>query len=422
MNITNIFLKAKIDITIIKKTENGLIFHVKNGKGLLCSKYGSVEDKGLYTLVYDNIPLIKFHGDEYLCPTCEKFVSAGYGLDIAKDKTIYELSNVLNEPFENIEKSFNDLKPLLGLLTTGYYMLSDREVLPTDGNGKFFWNIGNTPELNRATAPVYDNRSYEWSHVTAKYLLPTQSPRLFNPERIAYYMNKDNVRAISYALPYGYLCALIDGHHKACAAAFEKRPLKTLVIEPPIGLSIPHSANGMRGFIYFTQGKLYEDEMRENFDNAKKSFTTSDRLSETETAEYLSMINDEFDNYYWPTDLLNTSKPFYDVFTHACIEWAGDLSNERLDKILNKEESPDEVVLSHIANALYGINSPRFTEFAVFIGKNENYISIWYEIFTLLSKIKSEDAENFFIDFLVNDDKLRPYLTKIADNYFTINC
>ncbi|MCZ6067435.1 hypothetical protein O5258_18070 [Escherichia coli] len=31
-------------------------------------------------------------------------------------------------------------------------------------------------------------------------------------------------------LPDSYLCVLLDGHHKATAAALEGRPLKTLVL------------------------------------------------------------------------------------------------------------------------------------------------------------------------------------------------
>ena len=421
MNLMGLFSKSKIEVSIVKENENGLIFHIKNGKGLLCGKYGVLEGKGFYTLAYDNIPLIKFYGDEYFCPTCEKLVSAGFGLNTANDKTVYEMSNALNKPFESIQKSFECLKPLLGLLSTGYYMLSDKEVLPTDGNGKFFWSIGNTPEANRATAPVYDNSSYYLSHATVKYLLPTQSPKLFNPDRIAHYLKQDNTRAIAYALPNGYLCALMDGHHKACAAALQKKPLKTLVIEPPIGLSYPHQSNGNRGFIYFSQGKVYEDEMKESFEEASKSFASDVRLSNDETAKYNTMINNDFDSFSWPKDLLDSSKPYYDVFTHACMEWAGDLSDERIDRILRKEEYPDVVTLSHIVNALYGMNSPRFTEFAVFVGRNESCISIWHEVFSLLSKVKTEEVENFFVDFLINDDKLRRYLTKIADDYFVKN-
>lgn len=417
MDFRSFLAKSTIEISIVKKTESGLIFHVKNGKGLLCGKYGTYEGNGLFTLMYDNIPLIKFYGDEYFCPTCEKLVSAGLGLDTAKDETVYKLSNTLNEPFESLDKSFECLKPLLALLSTGYYMLSDKEVLPTDGNGNFFWSIGNTPKTNRATAPVYDNGNFDFNHGT-KYLLPTQSPRLFNPERVAHYMKQDNTRAIAYAIPNGYLCALIDGHHKACAAALQQKPLKTLIIEPPIGLCFPHESNGMKGYINFSQGKVYEDEMKESFEKARQSFASDVKLSNEDAAKYASMINGEIDRFSWPVDLLNSSKSYYDVFTYACIAWAGDLSDERIDRILNKEECPDESLLIHIVNALYGISSPRFIEFAVFVGRNRSYVRIWHEVFSLLSKVNSEEVETFFVDFLISDDTLRPFLTKIADEYF----
>ena len=37
-------------------------------------------------------------------------------------------------------------------------------------------------------------------------------------------------RALAWYLPDSYLCVLLDGHHKATAAALEGRPLKTLVL------------------------------------------------------------------------------------------------------------------------------------------------------------------------------------------------
>ena len=420
MNIRSLFSKSKIEITVVKKNENGLIFHVKDGKGLLINKYGPVDGKGLYALTFDDIPLIKFHGDEYFCPTCEKLVSAGYGLDMSDNKTIFEMSDVLNEPFVNLEKSLNDLKPLLGLLSTGYYILSEKDIFPTDGCGKFFWSIGNTPSVNRATVPVYDGLSFNWNSPTPKYALPTQSPKLFNPERVAHYMAHDNnSRAIAYALE-GYLCALIDGHHKACAATLQGKALKTLVIEPPIGLSYPNKTTGAKWGLCFPGFTLYEDEIHESFESVQKSFSTGSLLTKEETLKYLSMINDECDNFLCPADLLDASKIYYDVFTHACIEWAGDLSDERLTRIIDGKENPDESILNYIVNALYATANPRFTEFAIYIGKNENYAGIWFEIFSLLSKIKSKEIEDFFIDFLICDYNLRPYLTKIADDYLSV--
>jgi len=420
MNWKNLFVKATIHITIVKKTENGLIFHVKNGKGLLCGKYGAIANRGLYALTFDGIPLIKFHGDEYLCPTCEKLVSAGYGLDAAKNQSVYELSEALNEPFVSLEKSLRDMEPLLGLLSPGYYMLSEKNLFPTNGDGKFFWCLGSTPEPNRAAAPVYDNGRYFGDNMTAKYILPTQSPRLFNPARVNHYLTRDNTRAIAYALPFGYLCALLDGHHKACAAALRGKPVQTLVIEPPSGLAIPQESNGMKGCIFFSDCKLYGDEIQESFEAVKRTFAADVRMTPEEAQRYVAIVNREFDTFSRPAEWLKTAEAYYDVFTYACVEWAGDLSAERLSRILDGTEAPDDADVLYIVHALYGTDEPRFAEFAARIGKREQYRGIWFDVFSLLATIKTDAVENFFIDFLVHDDRLRPYLTRIADDYLAV--
>lgn len=102
-----------------------------------------------YNVDYDNTPLIKFHADGYFCPTCEKLVSAGDGLDMADDNSIREMRHLFNSPFVSLENSFENLKPLLGLLRTGYYALVDVELYPSDGNGQFFWRVNNTPLYNK---------------------------------------------------------------------------------------------------------------------------------------------------------------------------------------------------------------------------------------------------------------------------------
>lgn len=140
--------KSKIEIITIKTINthqpswgsNGVVFYVKNGKGLLSVKYGSLENETFATLAYGNTPLIKFHGDgPYFCPTCEKLIAAGYGLNMSDQKVISEMRDVLNNKFISLEESVENLKPLLGLLPAGYYALVDTELYPTDGNGEFFF-------------------------------------------------------------------------------------------------------------------------------------------------------------------------------------------------------------------------------------------------------------------------------------------
>ncbi len=389
-------------------------FYLKNGKGILKQKYGSNDTQGLSCLVYDNSPLSKFHADEYFCPTCEKLISAGYGLDKINDQTISKLRETLNQPFVSLEESLKNLEPLLGLLPTGYYALADLELLPTDGNDNFFWSVGNKPMINKASCPVYDNGN--WSEDRPKYILPTQPPRLFNRDTAEFYRSNDSYRAIAYYLD-GYLCALLDGHHKAVAAAMEKRNLKTLVVLPTTGIFTSNNDKDKDGLIIAGE-TIYENELLSNLEKVRGHFTDN-RMSESEMENYLSLNDESFGTYNWSQDILKTSKYFPSAFTVACMEWAGDLSDLRLDKIINNEEMCDNSTLHYIARVLFELKNPRFKEVAFFIGKNESYVSIWNEVYSLIAKIKNdEDVENFFVEFLINDEGLRTDITKIVDDYF----
>lgn len=84
--LCNLLKKSDTEIITIKPIANhqvkwggdGMVFYVKNGKGLLSVKYGYLDNDALATLVYGKTPFIKFHGDgPYFCPTCEKLVAAG---------------------------------------------------------------------------------------------------------------------------------------------------------------------------------------------------------------------------------------------------------------------------------------------------------------------------------------------------------
>lgn len=420
-----LFSNNKIDIIPLKYFDfnNGMIFYVKNGKGLLRLKYGSLADQSLCALMFDDIPLLKFHGDEYFCPTCEKLISAGYGLCHSDNKTIEELGAVFNAPFVSITQSFEALKPLLGLLPTGYYTLSDEELYPTDGQGNFFWNVSNTPTRNRATCPIYDPQNSHWSSPLPRYIFPTQSPRLYNESRVEYYRTPHNSRAIAYYFNEGYLCALLDGHHKACAAALNAAPLKALVISGASCLSFPHEANGMKASIIFKNAVLFEEEMLDSFDVTRKQWAMGTGMNDNEVARCLALKNDDF-NYVWPPEILQTANNYFDVYSLAYLEWADawaeTWADDPLNKILAQPEPFDSSIIYTIAHALYITKNPHFLEFAFFFGKDESFVDIWPALFKLLANIKNQPVEDFFVDFLVNDERLRPNITKIVDDYFAV--
>ena len=418
-----LFRKEELEIIPVKSVQekprewdgNGIIFYVKNGKGLLCHKYGNYDNKALFTLSYDNTPLIKFHADEYFCPTCEKLVSAGYGLDMANDNNIREVRQLFNSPFVSLENSFENLKPLLGLLRTGYYALVDVELYPSDGNGKFFWKVNNTPVYNKASSTIYGGDGL-WSEVMTKYILPSQPPTRFNRETAEYYRKNDNYRAIAYYLE-GYLCTLIDGHHKAVAAALEHRPLKTLVIIPTnSGWYKSKHLNEEFGGISFNGISLYENEMITPLQQTIDLFKLNG-LSAKEAKMYLSKVNADFDEYEWEKDILESEKYFPDAMTLARIHWAGGITNERLNKIVNHQVSMTDTEVLNLVTALSALEHPRFKELAFHFCSYSGFVGIWKDIFILLAKIKNEDVENFFIQYLIDAEIERTDLNRIIDDY-----
>lgn len=402
------------DVILPNQKGKGIIFLVSNGKGILQQAYGSKGERGLYSLMFEDVPLIRLHGDNYMCPTCEKLISAGYGIDKVDDSVINKIRDTLNGTFESLPKSLYNLDPLLGLLPSGVYAMNDIDLYPTDGDGNFFWTINNTPKQNKASCPVYEKGN--WFFEYPAFLLPSQPPTSFNLERAQYYQNKTDCRAIAFNI--GFHNVLLDGHHKATAAALEGRKLKTLVIFPASSLPVPtnknqHEAKLQLGIDWFSIEDLGIGK------NEEKIRVTSRRLSEIETEKYTALIEKNFDDYLWTEKILQSAKKFPDVKALAYLEWGGELTNNRLDRIMERKEFLDESQAIYLCTALQVTNNPRFCELAFQIAKDERYVRIWVDIFKLISRIYTQEVEEFFIDFLVYDEKIRPEVTRIANDYLS---
>lgn len=424
--IWNLLKKSNTEIITIKPPENhqmewggnGIVFYVKNGKGILSTKYGYLENDALATLVYGDTPLIKFHGDgPYFCPTCEKLVSAGYGLSMSDHKVISGLREVLNRKFVSLEESLENLKLLLGLLPTGYYVLADTELCPTNGNGEFFWKLNNTPRYNKASCPIYGGDGL-WSNEIPYYVLPTQPPSHYNSQQAEFYRNNDDYRAIAYYME-GYLCTLIDGHHKAVAAALNRKKVKSLVIIPASSVTMPDDKKKFTSGISINGVFLNEKELVTPVKEVAELWK-SNQLKKEVTKKYLSLRNEDFDkNYEWAREILEAEKIFPDAVSVARQQWAGDVSDNRLNRILKNRESISDQDALNISVALYSLKNPRFKEMAFFFCKNYSYVSVWYKIYGLLANVRDEEVENFFVDYLVEDDKKHPEIKKIIDKYFS---
>ncbi len=193
-------------------------------------------------LMLNGKPLVQ--GEYPICPTCSALLARGYGIDNIDCPEIKGIRDRINSEYNGINNAIAALTPLLELLDDGYYVIADARLYPTDGTDRYFANVPDSLSTITATCCEYYNHEFlTTSGGFPAYLYPTQSNTALNTQRADDYLNvidKDNApRAIAY-YHSGFVCALLDGHHKAYAAAKKGCMLSTLVIIPMDGTYRKH--------------------------------------------------------------------------------------------------------------------------------------------------------------------------------------
>ena len=215
-----------------------LLFSLEGGSGRLRGQWyprEKMDSEIPFAVVLGDIPLVLTQSSG--CPTCESLLAAGYGLPPSRE--LRETAARLSAPCTGLEDSLERLKPVLGLLPSGIYILSHCLCCPTDGAGHFFWDIPSGFTSMTATAQIYDSDNFRVLPSFPCFLYPSQPGTKHDTERVEYY--RELIRRgepVPPALAYfakGYLCLLLDGHHRACACALEGRQLPCLVLSVPGG-------------------------------------------------------------------------------------------------------------------------------------------------------------------------------------------
>ena len=238
----------KPSVSFIKKIDTkgqwwcdyAVMFEVKNGRNTI-REIRSPEDED-----YDRFVQLQINGKpvvqskQPVCSTCSSLLATGYGIENIDCPEFASARECMNSGFVSLTDSFEKIKPLLGLLSDGYYALADTLCFPSDGEGHFFYEIPDEPKYYDAACDGY-YRSYDYSIFDSfpLFLYPTQSSLLISNERVEYYaqimkQEKEPPRALAYHFT-GFMSLLLDGHHKACAAASLGKALRCLTIIPADG-------------------------------------------------------------------------------------------------------------------------------------------------------------------------------------------
>ena len=419
-------LDLKVDCSEIINIKEAKLVYV-NGKGKLTVETGKSEPPNWEAptkIKLNGIPLIQAQIPD--CPTCSSLLATGYGIENTNCKELLEIQEKINSNYVNLETSINNMKALLTLLKSGFYLIADAICYPTDGEN-FFWNVPNKLKEFSSAGPAYlGEGTYVFNQPV--YLYPTQTTDSYNKDRVEYYVEKfknsaDNKpRAIVYNFK-DFINFIVDGHHKACASTILKEPVSCILIIP---------------------AKIYEDyykNTRLNFSgilmdykNIPKEYTRyikKERFSPSQ--EKIEIKDGIVNNREWEKEYINSAKYYpsiidyanvidimhdneievNDIFIRNCLENFDKDSQIKMKKLLYLLEFTDIKKAQEIA-LKYARKTLREEEI------DKELKQLVYRI--LLSAKNNEEVEKIFIDYLVYySENKEDLIIKIINLYWEEN-
>ena len=366
----------------------------------------------------NNTPLVQINTPD--CPTSNSLLATGYGIENANCDELMEIQKEINTDFISLENSIKAMNPLLKLFETGFYMIAEAECYPIDGNGNFFWNVPNKLTDSPATGLAYlrDSDTYCVFNQPV-YLYPTQTTDCYNEERVKYYINKFNnadnnePRAIVYNFG-GFINFIIDGHHKACAAALLGKPLKCLLI-----IKGEYSQN------YGEDKQIFLNFLSSNIRKEDIPIKYQPFLKEKEKNWGSILINEGTVNKrQWEDKYTNSSKKYPSLIEYATkvddlIYENIEISDELINYCLINFDIDSQVKARKIFRNLEFLNVEKAKDFAVRYAKaslkQEISNKLKLVIYNFLVNMKNNtEVEQIFIDYIVyNEDRDDPVLELI---------
>ncbi|WP_339016636.1 hypothetical protein [Fusobacterium animalis] len=419
-------LDLKVDCSKIINIREAKLVYV-NGKGKLTVEIGKTEPniwQAPSKIKLNDIPLIQSKVSDI--PTWCNLLATGYGIENANCKELLEIQEKINSDYVNLETSINNMKPLLTLFKSGFYLIADAICYPTDGEN-FFWNVPNNLTKNLTTAPAYIGEgTYVFNQPV--YLYPTQTTNSYNKDRVDYYVEKfknldDNKpRAIVYNFEE-FINFIIDGHHKACASIILKELVSCILIIPDRIYK-----NYYKNICLNFSGILvdYKDIPKEYTQYIKK-----EKFSPSQ--EKIEIKDGIVNNREWEKEYINSAKHYLslldyaniidimqdneievnDIFIKNCLENFDKDSQLKMKKLLYLLNFTDIKKAQETA-LKYARKTLREKEI------NKELKQLVYRI--LLNDKNNEEVENIFIDYIVyySDNKEDPVLN-IINSYWEKN-
>lgn len=362
-------------------------------------------------------PLFQLQGNEYYCPTCEKIMKSGYNLEQSAE--FY--NQVINATKEGVsfEEALESIKPLLVLLPSKYYIVLDTSLYPTDGNGNLFWETPNEEQELPGTCIYYfQEKGYTWGKLRPYFTVGTQPVKKLSRERVEYYSQKEGARAIAYYMD-GYVTALLDGHHKAMAAALKGQKVDALVIIPCYESircmgEVKSRVIGMGGMKFSCE----EYGLTASENNGQNKLNKEEQW--VEIRKILSQIPQAPIKSELPYDTKELVRQYPDVRTVAYMDLVGEITGERIERILTGQEVLLPEQITDLLEAMSGLRHERLWEVAdFFMDRYRNIREVILTCFEVLTRLpRTEKLDTYLIDKMVEFEDEYPIIKGYVMGYF----
>ena len=202
---------------------------------LVCRRQPHAVRRERYELYLGDLPLVEATIPG--CGTCSTRLQVGYGEGVMSQESCAAVRDQLNTPYTGLKHALPALAPIIGLMSSGTYLVADFYLFPVRRTGNccdHFWDAPDYPTELHFTHLWPGGEKEELD--APLYLAPTQRAACMDPARVDHYRR---MLAESTAFPRsvalylsGGVALLLDGHHKAATCAAEGIPVPTLVVFP----------------------------------------------------------------------------------------------------------------------------------------------------------------------------------------------
>ena len=391
------------------------LLFLANGSSNIKTVYRHVKDDGYSYVLVNGIPILEWITSNN-CPTCEMLLKSG---NAEFDTTA--LSNIRSvttlDLQQNPQSWYKVVLPILKLMQNGLYLVTYSEYFPTDGEGHLFWG-----EYESSKTAKSLNQGY-WNIVDCKpsFLVASQSMNKFNPDRYkmaktSYSMNP----GIAFHLD-GQLSLLLDGHHRALAAAEAGKSFGCFTVSRAMWSWKGGSTHRLPDTVEVAFGKTLETSVLSGLaqawllDNAKSNWIEDkqDWSFGVEAAIASKELNTIIESAKLKLDL------FPGVEEVRIASETGEITSEKIEASFRSDSANPS--LSDILTSLVCSKDNRAREVAIRILRDGSWHKHWAQALRFLSRFTDQEVLDLFVRFAVLEESKDKNIAKVIDNYMIAN-